>query len=334
MSQVSGSPNPPNGPGFDRPAVSRAALLSLVLGVLSLGLVIVAGLPALVASYRGLYAINASEGRLRGRGLALAGMGLGLAGSALTLVWIVVLIFPRLFAASERVECADNLRRLGLGVRLYYDSHDKVYPPGTVSNPALKPEQRLSWMAALAPYLEQKDVRRPNQTTFAQAIDYTVSWESPENRAVLHTKVPLFLCPAHPERDALPEDGLTTYVGFTGIGPDSPTVTKKSPLAGPFGYDRTISDADVTAGLSYTTLVTETTHDNGPWLAGGRPTLRWLDPDTNRYIGSGAPFGGCHEGGLNVLWMDGSVRFQSDAIQPELFRSQVLIGRTREARAE
>jgi prepilin-type processing-associated H-X9-DG protein len=308
--------------------------VSLVLGVLSLGLVIVAGLPALLVGYRALYRINASEGRLSGRGLALAGMALGLTGSALTLVWGAALLFPWLYAASARVECSDNLRRLGVGIRLYYDNHNKTYPAGTLSNPALMPEQRLSWLAEIAPFLDQKDARSRGQATVAQAIDVTASWQAPSNQTALHTIVPRFICPASPLHQARPDEGLTTYVGITGIGPDSPTVSKTSARAGAFGYDRTITDADVRAGLTYTMMVPETTRDLGPWLAGGEPSLRWLDPDSTRYSGADAPFGGLHDRGLNILWMDGSVRFQTDDVLPELFRSQVLINRTREARAE
>ena len=42
-------------------------------------------------------------------------------------------------------------------------------------------------------------------------------------------------------------------------------------------------------------------------------------------VGPEAPFGGLHRGGANVLWADGSVRWQSDNIRPNLFRTHVLI---------
>ena len=56
------------------------------------------------------------------------------------------------------------------------------------------------------------------------------------------------------------------------------------------------------------------------------------EDDTNRQrviseliFGAEAPFGGLHRGGANVLWADGSVRWQSDTIRPNVFRAHVLI---------
>ncbi len=74
-------------------------------------------------------------------------------------------------------------------------------------------------------------------------------------------------------------------------------------------------------------IVMETTRDNGPWLAGGTPTVRGLDPNGERYLGLGQPFGGLHRDGVNILWADGSVRFQNDRLPPADFRNLARINR-------
>jgi prepilin-type processing-associated H-X9-DG protein len=120
---------------------------------------------------------------------------------------------------------------------------------------------------------------------------------------------------------------LTSYLGIAGVGVDAARYPRKDPRAGFFGYDRVITQADITSGTSVTMMVAETTQHNGPWLAGGSPSVRGLDPDIERYIGLGRPFGGLHLDGLNVLWVDGSVRPVGERVAPAEFRASARINR-------
>ena len=65
--------------------------------------------------------------------------------------------------------------------------------------------------------------------------------------------------------------------------------------------------------------------ENGPWAAGGWPTVRGLILDDKPYLGEGRQFGGCHPGGLNVLYLDGRVNFMSDSVQPRVFEALVTL---------
>ena len=85
------------------------------------------------------------------------------------------------------------------------------------------------------------------------------------------------------------------------MGRDAAELPRGDPLAGIFGYDRIVRREDLTAGATQTLLATETARDNGPWTAGGSPTVRGLDPTDAPYIGPGRPFGGMHPHGLNIL---------------------------------
>jgi prepilin-type processing-associated H-X9-DG protein len=110
-------------------------------------------------------------------------------------------------------------------------------------------------------------------------------------------------------------------VGLSGIGPGAADLPTEAPRAGIFGYDRRVRVEDLKAGRSCTMLLVETAQDNGPWLAGGPPTVRELAPHEAHYIGPGRPFGGAHAGGLNVLWADASVRWLNDRVPPDDFRA-------------
>lgn len=68
-----------------------------------------------------------------------------------------------------------------------------------------------------------------------------------------------------------------------------------------------------------------TTSANGPWAAGGPSTVRGLDPNDQPYIGWTRQFGGVHRSGANVLVADGSVRFFSASISPEVFQAACTI---------
>src|SRR5712692_129648 len=65
---------------------SVKAIFSLLFGMLALLLPIVAAIPALILGFLGLRDINQSEGRLGGKGLAIAGMITSVVASLVGLV--------------------------------------------------------------------------------------------------------------------------------------------------------------------------------------------------------------------------------------------------------
>jgi prepilin-type processing-associated H-X9-DG protein len=118
---------------------------------------------------------------------------------------------------------------------------------------------------------------------------------------------------------------MTTYLGLSGIDPRAVNLDKKDSRAGFFGYERRITRDDLLAGSSYTLICLETEQDNGPWPAGGPPTVRGLAPDEEHYLGPGRPFGGLHRGGANTLWADASVRFLSNSVPAADLRIQATL---------
>jgi prepilin-type processing-associated H-X9-DG protein len=305
------------------PRTSPAALVSFLLGLASLALFALTGLPALLLGLRGLREVNASDGRLRGRWLALTGLALGGLATTVTVVWALAEVALRLRATSHRTECVNNLRQLGLALNGHLDAHG-AFPPAAILNPRLPPQRRLSWLAAILPDLGEGTPAGKRYEDLAGRLDRRRAWDAPANALVVRTPIPLFLCPAHPDY-APRSSSFTTYVGIAGVGLDAANLPRTDPRAGMFGYDRGVKLREVTALISSVMMVTETAEDNGPWAAGGHPTVRGVDPATTQYIGPDRPFGGLHRGGLNVLYVDLSVRWLSDAVEPEVFRTQATI---------
>ncbi len=331
MTQPSPENSVPVEPAPGPPArTSTAALVSLILGLLALPLNILAGLPALLVGYRSLYAINASEGQLRGRGLAIAGMVLGLLGCLFGVAWGLWLVLTLAQAASARAECADNLRQIGQALEMYQDHHDKTYPPGTLPNPDLKPDERLSWLAGILPYVGRKGMSAQKWQSLVDSIHPKQGWQAPVHEIDRTSNVHTYLCPGCPRKDR--RAGLTDYIGLAGEGDNAATLPRKAPKAGFFGYNRIVTAKEMEIRRSTTLIVTETTRDNGPWIAGGPPTVRGLDPEDTPLIGLDRPLGGCHFdyrgiAGLNTLWLDGSVRYVTSSTPPNQLVEQTLINR-------
>jgi prepilin-type processing-associated H-X9-DG protein len=298
----------------------------LVLGVSSLFFLIAAALPALYFGIQAIREINTSDGRLRGHRLAITGLVLAGVITLVTVVGFVALVLLLLQEKNQLAGCTNNLRQLGLATARYRDHHQDYYPPGTVRNETLPPERRLSWQAAVVPFLSEEGPAGKKWEKLERAIAFADAWDAPNNTGLRQNVAP-FLCPTFAHNLPAGQPGLTSYIGMAGVGVDAPRLPLKDPNAGFFGYERRLKQSDITAGVSTTMMATETEQANGPWAAGGPPTVRGLDPDGQRYIGRGLPLGGLHRSVLNVLWADGSVRSVAESVNAKVFRDQTRIAR-------
>lgn len=314
------------------PRVSGKAVVSLVLGLLAVPLSLVAGIPALVVGFVGLREINGSDGRLRGRWLAVAGMALGGMSVVFVLAMGTAMLVWRQREAAQRLACQNNLRQLGMAVGAYFNDHQAL-PPGTVANADLPPERRLSWVVSLLPYFIEPASRRgaaADSSRFGklyERIDRQKAWDDPANAEAVNEVLSRLLCPAR--RGALTEDepGLTDYVGIAGLGARAAELPLSSPDAGAFGYDRIPREKDVKDIGSTTLVAAETRLDVGPWAAGGRPTVRGFDPVAQPYFGPAGQFGGLHRGVTNVLFLDGSVQPAADSTLPRVIEMWACLHR-------
>ena len=213
---------------------------------------------------------------------------------------------------GRRTQCASNLRNIVLGV-LQYAGNEGSLPTGTWPNASLPPEKRLSWYAAILPYIECQDLR--NQ------LDLTQTWDGASNQPIAGTPIGLLRCPD--VRDGHPAGPMPTpYIGIAGVGTDAPILDKKDPRAGVFGYDRRTTLADIKDGTSSTLVIAESRRVAGTWLTGGWATVRGLDPADQPYVGPGRQFGGIGPAGaMNAAFADGSVRSIRQSIDPKILEA-------------
>ena len=225
---------------------------------------------------------------------------------------------------AARMSCQNNLKQLMLGLH-NYESMDRPaaypstsapvgtaepsFPPGCVG-PGTTPEERLSWMVPLLPYVEQESVYKP----FDLGKGYA------ENLAAAQTQVKLFLCRAA----SPPADAVTHYVAMAGLGSDAAGRPAGAAGNGFLGYDRRTSLATIKDGSSLTIALMETRSGLGPWARGGTSTLRGFDPADVPLYGDGRPFGG-HPDGFHAAMADGSVRHLRSSVRPAQVAAAITI---------
>jgi prepilin-type processing-associated H-X9-DG protein len=247
---------------------------------------------------------------------------------ALMLLVVAGLILPavgRVLEASRRISCRNNLWNLGHGLEghIGWRGH---FPPGTVANPDLPPDRRLSWHVEVWGFMIGG---------WKLLLDKDLAWDADANREPKYGVGPRdqhqvveigqltwLTCPANLNRAGPGTVGLAHYVGVAGVGDDAALLPKEDKRAGVFGYDRKTRLEDIKDGTSTTLLVVETATDNGPWTAGGRPTVRGLESDRRPYLSRQGQFSSYHRGDVtNALFVDGSVRSIGPGIDPKVFEA-------------
>jgi prepilin-type N-terminal cleavage/methylation domain-containing protein len=247
----------------------------------------------------------------------------------LILAILVALLLPstrRVREAATRMGCQNNLKQLMLATHSFADANgptayppagrpdspaEPPFPPGCLG-PGTVPEDRLSWMVALLPHLEQGDLYKQFDVGKGYAGNLTAA------RAPVKT----FLCPEGSQKAG--GDAVTHYVAIAGVGGDAATRPAGAPGNGFMGYDRPTSAASIKDGTSNTVALMETRSGLGPWARGGTSTLRGFDPDDLPLFGDGRPFGG-HSAGAHAAMADGSVRFLRSSIAPANLAAAVTI---------
>ncbi|HBO42904.1 MAG TPA: hypothetical protein DD670_03010, partial [Planctomycetaceae bacterium] len=196
-----------------------------------------------------------------------------------------------------------------------YRRANGYYPAAAVGGGLLPPETRLSWMATLLPYYGHGD--------WHDRLQFGLSWNAGENAPV--TKQPLSeaVNPAFGP-SATPEGyPVTHYVGSAGLGDGAGKLSADDPRAGMFGFGRQTRPSQIKDGASNTIAILGVSRDPGPWASGGRATVRALTQSP--YVDGPDGFGTGQPDGMYVGMADGSVRFLSKDIDPQVMERLVTI---------
>ncbi len=275
---------------------------------------------------------------------------------------LVGLLLPAVQAAREaarRMQCANNLKQLGLALHNYHDSH-KTFPPGVQWPTGIYSSPRTGFAILLLPYLEQGNLH--SQYDFVNSI----SWYYANSSRVTSQIVPTWRCPSD---SAVPSVSINTgspggvriftvgnYCGMAGLVVNDMLVKKSYPFRANTG----VKIGEYTDGTSNTVTMAEYVGSLNPSGDGrtqdyrgliwtdqeGRPFVWALNPPNsnlpdvmlatqcehkpqqNRPCISSSNASqrtvasrSMHTGGVQVVQGDGSVRFVSQTIDLTTWRS-------------
>jgi hypothetical protein len=273
------------------PAVrtSGAAIASFVLSLLGFCFFVFAGIPAVICGVVALINIGASNGRLRGRGLATA--GIVIACSQVVLIpfmgILVALLLPAVQMAREAARRTDSRNRLrNVAVAMFnFEAAQQRFPP--VSSDMQGEAPTLSWRVHLLPYVEA--------SFLYDQFDLDQAWDSPPNRDLVD---PVPFAYQNTNDDLGP--GKTNYLAVTGPGtifpPNTPGRRSRS----------SIRDGDANTIM----LVEANAEEAAIWSA---PKDWQFDPaDPMRGLGE------YRYGGFIAQMADGSSHFISQDIDPQV----------------
>jgi prepilin-type N-terminal cleavage/methylation domain-containing protein len=252
--------------------------------------------------------------------------------------------------ASTRTKCMNNMKQIMLAMHLYHDVNGCL-PPGIpvafyTGASGYQGYDRSCWTRFILPYIEQDNLLK----------QYMASWGSGSYSTFLpgaNTPVTLFMCPADPLNPKTAQQGFHgNYVMCAGNGYFTPGGANGTALNGVFYAASKTRLSDITDGTSNTLCGSElilSADVNGAHDIRGRyqnaihcgTTFSTLYPP-NSPIGDN-PEGYCqpipmapctaapstsncytlarsyHTGGVTTSLADGSVKFVSNAVTPQVW---------------
>jgi prepilin-type N-terminal cleavage/methylation domain-containing protein/prepilin-type processing-associated H-X9-DG protein len=251
---------------------------------------------------------------------------------------LISLLLPAVQAAREaarRASCLNNVTQLGLAAH-NFEFHYEALPPGVTNadGPIRNEPQgtQVGWIVKVLPYLEQR--------VLSDRFDQQAGAYADKNAEVRKTRLSVLMCPSDP----------APFV-------NTPVTVARSSYAGchhdveaPIDADNhgllflnsAVRFGDIYDGSSNTVLLGEalTSPDELGWVSGTRATLRNTSviqqsraylaasqgttpaetpepPAKSLFVGG---FGSHHPGGVNLGFADGSTRFISESIEPEVLK--------------
>jgi prepilin-type processing-associated H-X9-DG protein len=193
--------------------------------------------------------------------------------------------------AAQRAYCTNSLKQIGIAMHNYHDTYRR-FPAAVITDDEGQPMH--SWRVALLPFLEASP-------TYEQ-YDFSEPWDGPNNGSLLPNRPGPFVCPS--DFGVGPFD--TSYVMIVGEGT----------LGGEPNEE--VKMRDITDGTSNTILAIEVGGSGIPWMEPRDMTVEEAFTYITDPMATGQQHP--HPGGVNVVLADGSVRFISSAIDPQMLR--------------
>ncbi len=206
---------------------------------------------------------------------------------------LIALLLPAVQQAREaarRTQCKNNLKQIGLALHNYHDVFNG-FPAAHLNDAQGQP--KLSWRVSILPFADEPQLYN--------AYSFHDAWDSPSNSRLLNPMPRVYACPSH----AAPGGTNTCYAAITG---DNTAM----------GSGKCVKLREITDGSSNTLLIVEACRLNIPWM---KP--QDIDAATFTRIGDPNGVSSFHTGGAHILLADGSVRYVSNDLDPNVFKALI-----------
>ena len=224
-------------------------------------------------------------------------------GGLFGLTILVVMLLPAVPSAREaarRMQCGNNLKQVILGIHNYHDEFR--FLPAAVSTSSNEVE--TSWRVFLLPYLES--------TSLLEQYDQTQDWNAEINKLVAQTPVPGLMCPSN----TLEKDDQGRY--YTAYA---------MPLGPHTAFSRSEKRSLPASGTDSTIAIVEACGRNIVWTSPHDVDVTALPMGVNRpglaKTMSEGVLSSTHPGGSTAAFLDGSVQFVSENIEPDVLRQML-----------
>ena len=153
---------------------------------------------------------------------------------------LIALLLPaaqKVRAAAARLQCANNLKQLGLALHNYHDEK-KTFPPAYVNAGGSYAGSGFpfthGWAPFILPYIEQ------------QPLYNLYHWDfplyAPENQPVEAAQLSIFQCPSTPEQDRYFTSGVFAHFGTRGACGDYTIALGVDPVLAQLGLADRVGD--------------------------------------------------------------------------------------------
>lgn len=245
-----------------------------------------------------------------------------------TIAILIGLLLPAVQKVREsaaRLQCANNLKQMGLAIHHYHDVHGHYPTGGSVPWAWATEPLGCGWPYQILPFIEGEHLQRQEQIDLFQ------------------TKMGLFTCPSRRSPLLYGITGLAN-MDYAGVVPGDiwwghpPYVApRNAQYWGIFGRTRSVhwrvNVAMVLDGTSNTLILGEKRldprlyqagdwHDDRGWTDGWDPDIlrsTSVAPQRDAAGVTGYEFGGAHPSGFNAVVADGSLHMIGWGIEPRVF---------------
>jgi prepilin-type N-terminal cleavage/methylation domain-containing protein/prepilin-type processing-associated H-X9-DG protein len=221
--------------------------------------------------------------------------------------------------AARLIQCKNNLRQMGIALSVYHDSH-RCFPGGSLDG--------WSWIAEILPEVDQANLKSDLNFRLELEEAMQTGQNVGQTDAVLNT----LLCPSDPNGGSIftaTEFGGTRFAHTNYLGTESSVPAKEN---GMFDLQYCIRMRDVVDGTSQTLFVGERGVDRvdnkigqfGWWTLGApyetvMSVAGGMESGPTIGVQSIQTWWGYHPNGVPFCFVDGSVHFLNNSMDPSVF---------------